>query len=184
MFSDRQMLAAYQACRFTVVPAPTPAEIQPASLDVRLAPEILALDTDGSPLDPKVDTAPRFKEAVLPEEGLVLYSGQLWLGSTVEYFALGEDVVAQLEGKSSLGRLGLQVHSTAGFIDPGFSGQVTLELSCVHHLGVILYPNMKIGQVAFTGVEPVLRGYAGKYRGQTGPTASRYFQNWTGQGWK
>lgn len=183
MLSDRQIAEAYREGRFTVIPPPSTAKLQPASLDIHLAPEILVLDCDGAPLDPKVSSAPRFKPATLGEEGLVLYAGQLWLGTTIERFRFGKDLSGQLEGKSSLGRLGLQVHSTAGFVDPGFNGQITLELSCVHHPGIVLYPGMPIGQISLTEVETVARAYHGKYRDQSGPTASRYELNWDGQGW-
>lgn len=183
MLSDRQIAAAYAEGHVTIVPPPTTRKMQPASLDVHLGADILVLDADGAPLDPKISTSPRFKPATLPEEGLTLYAGQLWLATTVERFRFGKDLVGQLEGKSSLGRLGLQVHSTAGFIDPGFIGQITLELSCAHHLGIVLYPGMPIGQLAFTSIDGVARPYRGKYQEQAGPTVSRYELNWDGQAW-
>jgi dCTP deaminase len=105
------------------------------------------------------------------------------LGSTLERVTLPDDLVARLEGKSSLGRLGLLIHSTAGFIDPGFDGHVTLELSNVANLPITIYPRMKIGQLSFVQMaEPAETPYGSgalgsKYQGQRGPTPSRYWQN-------
>jgi len=105
------------------------------------------------------------------------------LGSTLERIRLPDDLVARLEGKSSLGRLGLLIHSTAGFIDPGWDGHVTLELSNVANLPITIYPAMKIGQISFMQMtEPATTPYGSeaigsKYKGQRGPTASRYWQN-------
>jgi dCTP deaminase len=105
------------------------------------------------------------------------------LGSTLERVRLSNDLVARLEGKSSLGRLGLLIHSTAGFIDPGWDGHVTLELSNVANLPITIYPGMKIGQISFMQMtEPATTPYGSseigsKYKGQEGPTPSRYYKN-------
>jgi dCTP deaminase len=105
------------------------------------------------------------------------------LGSTFEQVTLPDDVAARLEGKSSLGRLGLLTHSTAGFIDPGFSGHVTLELSNVATLPILLWPGMKIGQMCFFRLSSAAENpygssaYGSRYQGQRGPTASRSWQN-------
>ena len=113
----------------------------------------------------------------------VLHPGEFVLGSTLERIRLPDDLVARLEGKSSLGRLGLLIHSTAGFIDPGWDGHVTLELSNVANLPVTIYPGMKIGQISFVQLtEPARTPYGSgeigsKYQGQRGPTPSRYWQN-------
>jgi dCTP deaminase len=113
----------------------------------------------------------------------ILHPGEFVLGATLERVALGDDIVARFEGKSSLGRLGLQVHSTAGFVDPGFDGHVTLELSNVANLPITLYPGMKIGQVSFLALtEPAehaygSKGLGSKYQGQVGPTPSQYWRN-------
>lgn len=157
-------------------------QLQPASYDVTLHPQLLVL-REGDPLDPRADSTGEWSEVVMRDSsyGFILRAGQLVLGSTIERFTLGEGLLGQLEGKSSLGRLGLQVHSTAGYLDPGFSGQVTLELSCTHSRGVILYPYMPIGQVAFDDVLAVKRPYQGKYQGQQGPVPSRYHENWDEQ---
>jgi dCTP deaminase len=113
----------------------------------------------------------------------ILHPGEFVLGSTLERISLPDDLVARLEGKSSLGRLGLLIHSTAGFIDPGWDGHVTLELSNVANLPITIYVGMKIGQLSFVQMtEPSespygSTGLGSKYKGQTGPTPSRYWQN-------
>lgn len=118
-----------------------------------------------------------------PEGPFILHPGEFVLGSTTEYVKLPEDLVARLEGKSSLGRLGLLIHSTAGYVDPGFEGHLTLELSNVANLPITIYPGMKIGQISFFRLSsPADHPYGSaatgsKYQGQRGPTASRYFKN-------
>ena len=119
------------------------------------------------------------------DEPFILHPGEFVLGSTRERVALPDDLVARLEGKSSLGRLGLLIHSTAGFIDPGFDGHVTLELSNVANLPITIYEGMKIGQISFmkmteAAAKPYGSGELGsKYQGQRGPTASQYWKNFT-----
>jgi dCTP deaminase len=116
-------------------------------------------------------------------EALILHPGEFVLGSTVERVRLPEDLVARLEGKSSLGRLGLLIHSTAGFVDAGWDGHLTLELSNVANLPITVYPEMKIGQISFLQMStPAERPYGSsglgsKYQGQRGPTPSRYEEN-------
>ena len=120
---------------------------------------------------------------VTGDEPFILHPGEFVLGSTLEVISLPDDLVARLEGKSSLGRLGLLIHSTAGFIDPGFEGNVTLELSNVANLPITIYHGMKIGQISFMQMtEPTTTPYGSsalgsKYRGQRGPTPSRYYEN-------
>ena len=120
-----------------------------------------------------------------PNEPFILHPGEFALGSTYEVVTLPDDIAARVEGKSSLGRLGLLTHATAGFIDPGFSGHVTLELSNVATLPIKLWPGMKIGQLCFFQLSspaehPYGAGARGsRYQGQRGPTASRSFQNFT-----
>ena len=119
------------------------------------------------------------------ETPFILHPGEFVLGSTLERLRLPDDLVARLEGKSSLGRLGLLIHSTAGFIDPGWDGHVTLELSNVANLPITIYHGMKIGQLSFVQLsEPAeapygTGGLGSKYQGQKGPTPSRYWQNFT-----
>ncbi len=115
---------------------------------------------------------------VRPDEPFILHPGEFVLGSTLEKVTLPDDIVGRIEGKSSLGRLGLLIHSTAGFVDAGWSGYLTLELSNVANLPITIYPGMKIGQLCLFGMSsPVDRPYAdrGKYQGQRGPTPSRYY---------
>jgi dCTP deaminase len=113
----------------------------------------------------------------------MLHPGEFVLGSTLERVGVPTDLVARVEGKSSLGRLGLVIHSTAGFIDAGFDGHVTLELANLANLPITLYPGMKIGQISFIKMtspaeKPYGSGAKGsKYQGQRGPTPSRYFEN-------
>ncbi len=118
---------------------------------------------------------------VKPDEPFILHPGEFVLGSTQERVGIPNDLVARLEGKSSLGRLGLLIHSTAGYVDPGWDGHLTLELSNVANLPITLYPGMKIGQISFfmlTTEADVPYGSAGnKYQGQRGPTPSRFFKD-------
>jgi len=118
-----------------------------------------------------------------PETPMILHPGEFMLGSTIERVALPDDIVGRLDGKSSLGRLGLVIHSTAGFVDAGWDGHLTLELSNVANLPITLYPGMKIGQISFfemttSADRPYGSSALGsKYRGQRGPTPSRYSEN-------
>jgi dCTP deaminase len=117
------------------------------------------------------------------EEPLILHPGEFVLGSTTEKVTLPDDLVARLEGKSSLGRLGLLIHSTAGFVDAGWDGHLTLELSNVANLPITVYPGMKIGQISFLQMTTPAdhpygsEGLKSKYQGQRGPTPSRYSDN-------
>src|SRR5687768_16937544 len=117
------------------------------------------------------------------EEPFILHPGEFVLGQTLEAISLPDDVVARLEGRSSLGRLGLLIHSTAGYVDPGWKGNLTLELSNVANLPIALYAGMGIGQISFFAMSgPVERPYGStglgsKYQGQTTPTASESFRD-------
>jgi dCTP deaminase len=162
---------------------------QPASYDVTLSPEFKAqMKIDDSVevpwLDPQVDNADYFQDIFVPKgSAFMLEPGAFVLGSTFETIALGANIAARLEGKSSLGRLGLIVHSTAGFIDPGFDGQITLEFSNVGTMPILLWPGMKIGQLCFYRLpEPTTLLYGSRaagshYQHQAGPTTSRSFEN-------
>lgn len=158
--------------------------LQPSSYDVHLHEKLLILRDGTDPIDVKVDSADQWESVTIGEEGYVLNPGVFALGSTFQRFEIGSRIVGTVEGKSSLGRLGLLVHATAGFIDPGFRGQVTLELSCVQHRGIRLYAGMPVAQVAFDDCRGVEQLYRGKYLDQHGPVASRYHLNWLGDGWK
>ena len=159
--------------------------VQPSSVDVRLDRLFRLYDNHKYPhIDPSIDQPDltRLVE-VKPDEPFVLHPGEFVLGATYEVVTLPDDIAARLEGKSSLGRLGLLTHSTAGFIDPGFSGHVTLELSNVATLPITLWPGMKIGQLCFFRLSSPAEHpygserYGSRYQGQRGPTASRSFAN-------
>lgn len=159
--------------------------VQPSSIDVRIDRFFRLFDNHKYPIiDPSQDQ-PELTRLIEvdPEEGFILHPGEFVLGSTYEQVTLPDDIAARLEGKSSLGRLGLLTHSTAGFIDPGFSGHVTLELSNVATLPIKLWPGMKIGQLCFfqltsAAEKPYGHGADGsRYLGQRGPTASRSHLN-------
>jgi dCTP deaminase len=184
LLSDRDIKAELGAGRIALEPF-EPAMIQPSSIDVRLDRFFRLFDNHKYPfIDPAVDQPEltRFVE-VDADQPFILHPGEFVLGSTFELVSLPDDVAARLEGKSSLGRLGLLTHSTAGFIDPGFSGHVTLELSNVATLPIKLWPGMKIGQMCFFRLSSAAEKpygsseYSSRYQGQRGPTASRSFLN-------
>jgi dCTP deaminase len=159
--------------------------IQPSSIDLRLDRLFRVFENHRYPhIDPAEDQ-PELTRLVEPDddEPFILHPGEFVLGSTYEVITLPDDIAARLEGKSSLGRLGLLTHSTAGFIDPGFSGHVTLELSNVATLPIKLWPGMKIGQFCFFRLSSPAEHaygserYGSRYQGQRGPTPSRSYQN-------
>ena len=184
LLSDRDIRTEVDAGRVVLDPY-EPSLIQPSSIDVRLDRYFRLFDNHKyAVIDPAQDQ-PDLTRLVAVEAGeaFVLHPGEFVLGSTYERVTLPDDVAARLEGKSSLGRLGLLTHSTAGFIDPGFVGHVTLELSNVATLPILLWPGMKIGQMCFFRLSspaerPYGSGAAGsRYQGQRGPTASRSHQD-------
>ncbi len=159
--------------------------VQPSSVDVRLDRQFLVFENHRYDcIDPSQEQ-PGLTRLVEPDGGepFILHPGEFVLASTFERVTLGDDIAARLEGKSSLGRLGLLVHSTAGFIDPGFSGHVTLELSNVASLPMKLWPGMKIGQLCFfqmasaAGFPYGSEVNGNRYQGQRGPTPSRGWVN-------
>jgi dCTP deaminase len=184
LLSDRDILAEIDARRVALEPFDT-AMVQPSSVDVRLDRFFRVFENHKYPhIDPAADQ-PDLTRQVEPdgEEPFILHPGEFVLGSTYEVVSLPDDVAARLEGKSSLGRLGLLTHSTAGFIDPGFSGHVTLELSNVATLPIKLWPGMKIGQLCFFRLSSPSEHpygsekYGSRYQGQRGPTPSRSHLN-------
>jgi dCTP deaminase len=184
LLSDRDIRSHIDAGRIALDPYDA-SMIQPSSVDVRIDRYFRLFDNHKYPvIDPAQDQPDltRLIE-VAPDEPFILHPGEFVLGATFEQVTLADDVAARLEGKSSLGRLGLLTHSTAGFIDPGFSGHVTLELSNMATLPVKLWPGMKIGQLCFFQLSsPAERPYGSaeyksRYNGQRGPTASRSFLN-------
>lgn len=187
MLIDRQIAAAIEAGDLTIDPLEGYlSRIQPASLDVRLGNTFATLiRRQHAQIDPKVDQREYWRFDEIDDEGhYVVHPGELILAATKEKIGLSDDLLARVEGKSSLGRLGVLVHATAGFIDPGWaSAAITLEISTVIGIPVKLYPGMPIAQLAFQRVESVAMGYSGKYVGQGAPAVSRYHQNWTGSRW-
>jgi len=184
LLSDRDILAELEAKRVALEPF-DPAMVQPSSIDVRLDKFFRVFENHRYPhIDPAEDQSDLTREvAAQGEEPFILHPGEFVLGSTLEVVTLPDDVAARLEGKSSLGRLGLLTHSTAGFIDPGFSGHVTLELANVANLPIKLWPGMKIGQLCFFRLSSPAEHpygsakYGSRYQGQRGPTPSRSFKN-------
>jgi dCTP deaminase len=184
LMSDRDIRAAIDSKRVVLEPF-DPDMVQPSSIDVRLDRYFRVFENHRYPhIDPAEDQ-PDLTRLVEPagDEPFVLHPGEFVLASTYEVVTLGNDLSARLEGKSSLGRLGLLTHSTAGFIDAGFSGHLTLELSNVATLPIKLWPGMKIGQLCFFALsspaeEPYGSGRTGsRYQGQRGPTPSRSYLN-------
>lgn len=179
VLSDRTIREQITAGRLVVDPFDE-ALLQASSLDVRIDDTFRVFHNNRRPLIDVREPTDDLTELVAIEPGgrFILHPGEFVLGSTVERVAIPDDLVARLEGKSSLGRLGLLIHSTAGYIDPGFAGTITLELSNVARLPIAIYPGMPIGQISFLQMTtPVDRPYSGKYGGQVGPTASRYHEN-------
>ena len=184
LLSDRDIRAELSSGRIGLEPLDL-GMVQPSSIDVRLDRWFRLFDNHKyAHIDPSEEQAEltRLVE-VASDEPFILHPGEFVLGSTFELVTLPDDVAARLEGKSSLGRLGLLTHSTAGFIDPGFSGHVTLELANVATLPVKLWPGMKIGQLCFFRTSSPVENpygsgpYGNRYQGQRGPTASRSFAN-------
>ena len=186
IFSDRSIKEAIASGRITVTPY-TEEFVQPSSIDLRVDRYFRVFENHKySMIDPRKRQEDLTKIVeVPPGEPFVLHPGEFVLGATLERITLGNDVVARLEGKSSLGRIGLLIHSTAGFVDPGFDGHLTLELSNVASLPIAIYPGMKIGQISYylmtTEAEnPYGSSEAGsRYQGQRGPTPSKVHQDFT-----
>ncbi len=184
LLSDRDIAAEIKAGRVQVEPF-EPKMIQPSSVDVRLDRFFRVFENHKyEVIDPSVEQSELTREvAVAPDDFFILHPGEFVLASTYEVITLPDDIAGRLEGKSSLGRLGLLTHSTAGFIDPGFSGHITLELSNVANLPVKLFPGMKIGQLCLIKLSSPAEHpygsekYGSRYQGQRGPTASRSFKN-------
>jgi dCTP deaminase len=188
VLSDRDISAALAAARIKIEPYDR-ADLQPSSVDLHLDRSFRVFRNNRYPfIDPRV-AQPDLTEllSVADDEAFVLHPGEFVLGQTLEWVELPDDLVARLEGKSSLGRLGLLIHSTAGYVDPGWKGKLTLELSNVANLPIALYFGMKIGQISFLSMSsPVERPYGSaglgsKYQGQAEPTASAVFEDFAGR---
>ncbi len=184
ILSDRTIREEIAAKRIIIEPFDDSC-VQPSSVDLHVdryfrvfrnhSQRVIDVKEDQEELTELVET--------YEDDALILHPGEFVLGATLERVGLPNDLVGRLEGKSSLGRLGLLIHTTAGFVDPGFNGYLTLELSNVANLPITLYPGMKIGQISFLRMTtPAEIPYGSsalgsKYQGQRGPTPSRYFEN-------
>ena len=185
VLSDRTIKEEIAKKRIVIEPL-DPACIQPASVDVHLDRKLLVFRSWRSPF--YIDVRRNLEDLteiveIEDEKPFFLQPGEFVLGSTLESITLPDDIVGRLEGKSSLGRIGLLIHSTAGYVDPGWQGHLTLELSNVAKLPITLYYGMKIGQVSFLRLTSAAErlygdeGLGSKYQGQIEPTASRYYQD-------
>lgn len=180
VLSDRSIREHIQTRRIIVEPL-NDRDIQPASIDLHLGQRVLVFRNSRRPYIDLRHEMPDLTEPVeIPEdEPFILHPGEFVLGSTKEWIELPNNLVARLEGKSSLGRIGLLIHSTAGYVDPGWKGNLTLELSNVARLPITLYDGMRIGQISFLELStPADRPYGSKelgsrYMGSTDPTATR-----------
>ena len=186
ILSDRDIKEALASGRVGIDPFDE-ADVQPSSVDLHVDRFFRTFHNARHPfIDVKQPMEDLTELVEVPgDEAFILHPGEFVLGSTCEYVRLPSDLVARLEGKSSLGRLGLLIHSTAGYVDPGFEGHLTLELSNVANLPITIYPGMKIGQISFFGLSSEAENPYGsrtagsKYQGQRGPTPSRYFENFS-----
>jgi dCTP deaminase len=184
VLSDRSIKSEIAAGRIVIEPYDE-GLVQPSSIDVRVDSKFRVFHNARYPfIDVRkpMDDLTELIE-VAGDDAFILHPGEFVLGQTLESIALPNDIVARLEGKSSLGRLGLLIHSTAGFVDPSFEGNLTLELSNVANLPITIYYGMPIGQISFMRMdEPVERPYGAegvgsKYQGQAEPTPSRFYRN-------
>ncbi len=184
VLSDRTIRAEIEAGRITFDPF-DPGLVQPSSVDMRVDRRFRVFNNARHPyIDVRQPMEDLTELVTVPEdEPFILHPGEFVLGQTLERVSLPDDVVARLEGKSSLGRLGLLIHSTAGFVDAGFAGNLTLELSNVANLPITIYYGMPVGQISFMRMDaPVEHPYGSaetgsKYQEQDEPTASRYYLN-------
>jgi dCTP deaminase len=187
VLSDRDIRAALQARRVRIDPY-DPACLQPSSVDLHLDRDFRVFRNNRYPYIDVRQPQPDLTElvSIVEDEPFILHPTEFVLGQTLEWVELPDDLVARLEGKSSLGRLGLLIHSTAGYVDPGWKGNLTLELSNVANLPIALYFGMKIGQISFFRMSsPVERPYGSKelgskYQGQSTPTASEFYRDFSG----
>ncbi len=186
ILSDRTIKNEIQAGRIEIEPF-DPKSVQPSSVDLRLDHRFLVFrNHTRSHIDVKADLTDLTSDVEASDERpFILHPGEFVLGSTAERIRLPNDLVGRIEGKSSLGRLGLLIHTTAGFVDAGWNGTITLEFSNVASLPITLYPGMKIGQISFIQMttdadQPYGSGTLGsKYLDQSGPRPSRYWENFS-----
>jgi dCTP deaminase len=184
VLADRDIRAAMQAGRIRIDPF-DPICLQPSSVDLHLDGDFRVFRNNRYPYIDVRQPQPDLTElvSVAADEAFILHPTEFVLGQTLEWVELPNDLVARLEGKSSLGRLGLLIHSTAGYVDPGWKGNLTLELSNVANLPIALYRGMRIGQISFIRMSsPVERPYGSrelgsKYQGQSTPTESQFYRD-------
>ncbi len=184
VLSDRDIRSALEDGAVRIDPYDAK-DLQPSSVDLHLDRSFRVFRNNRYPFIDVRAPQPDLTEllTVVDDEPFILHPGEFVLGQTLEWVELPDDLVARLEGKSSLGRLGLLIHSTAGFVDAGWDGHLTLELSNVANLPIAIYPEMKIGQISFLQMTtPAAAPYGSKstgskYQGQRGPTPSRYYLN-------
>ena len=182
VLSDKSIREEIASGRIGIHPFSTD-DVQPASVDLHLDDKVLVFRNSTAPFIDLRHDIPELNEMVVidDDQPFILHPGEFVLGSTLERISLSDSIVARLEGKSSLGRIGLLIHSTAGFVDPGWDGHLTLELSNVSRLPLTLYKGMPIGQISFQYLStPAENPYGSKelrsrYQGQTEPTASRMY---------
>ena len=187
VLSDKTIKEELDKGRIVISPL-DPSDIQPASVDLHLDRKLLVFTNSRRPYIDVKESLSDLTESVEIKDSVpfILHPGEFVLGSTLEHIELPDDLVARLEGKSSLGRIGLVIHSTAGFVDPGWKGNLTLELSNLSRLPITLYVGMKIGQISYLRLTtPAERLYGSsslgsKYQGQTEPTPSRSYLDFGG----
>jgi dCTP deaminase len=187
ILSDRDIREELDAGRIVIAPFDA-VDVQPSSVDLHVDARFRVFANSRYPYIDVRQPMPDLTELVevSGDDPFILHPGEFVLGSTLERVGLPDDLVARLEGKSSLGRLGLLIHSTAGYVDPGWDGYLTLELSNVANLPITIYPGMKIGQISFFRLSsPAEVPYGSerrrsKYQGQRGPTPSRFFEEFDG----
>jgi dCTP deaminase len=186
VLADRDIRAQLESGRVRIEPY-DPVDLQPSSVDLHLDRSFRVFRNNRYAYIDVRQAQPGLTEllSITDEEPFILHPGEFVLGQTLEWVELPDDLVARLEGKSSLGRLGLLIHSTAGYVDPGWKGNLTLELSNVASLPIALYHRMRIGQISFFQMSsPVERPYGSaglgsKYQGQSEPTASAVHRDFT-----
>lgn len=183
ILSDRDIKKAIVEKNLTIDPF-DPARVQPSSYDLRLDNSVLVFDNhllDVVDVREKVDVSRLVK--IDKKKGFILHPGEFILGNTQEEFKIPANLAAKLEGRSSLGRIGLIIHATAGYVDPGFSGQLTFEISNISRLPIRIYPGMRIAQICFFQMSSPAevpygsRSLGSKYKGQMGPTGSRIYKD-------
>ena len=179
VLSDAHIVRAIQTKDLEIDPF-SENSVQPASYDIHLGNNFVTFDGHGV-VNPLKDVPFGEREITVKDGHKIIYPQKFMLATTLEYVKLGYSIVARVEGVSSLGRIGLVVHSTAGYIDPGFIGQITLELFNMAPFPIMLTPGMRVAQLAFERTTGPSSGYKGRYQGQTGPTASRSWQTKSGR---